>query len=96
LAWAVQLGANFALNPVTCHQETRVYLWIVSVCTFLAAGFAAWKSWTIWQTTRQAEPADRDEQNVGFLAMTSLGLSALCMLVIFAQSMPTFFFGPCQ
>ncbi len=96
IAWAAQLGANYALEPVSCHQDTRMYMWTVSALALFACAFAAWKGWTVWQQFRRAEPADRDASSVEFLALSGLTLSSLFGLVIIAQAIPTFFFVPCQ
>jgi hypothetical protein len=96
LAWAVQMGANYALEPVSCHQMTRLYLWGISLVALAIAAASAWKGWSMYARVRRAEPADRDAESEQFLGVSSLGLGALCSLVIFAQMVPTFFLHPCQ
>jgi hypothetical protein len=96
IAWAVQMAANYALGPVSCHQQTRLYFWAISLIGIAASAFTGWKGWTAWESVRHASPADRDADSEKFVAIAAVGLGALCCLLIFAQMIPTFFFHPCQ
>jgi hypothetical protein len=96
LAWAVQMAANYALEPVSCHQDTRMYFWLISTVALLLAAASAWKSWVSYRSVQHADPTDREARTEQFLGISGIGLGALSALVIFAQMMPTFFFVPCQ
>src|SRR6476661_1403348 len=83
LAWAAQMGANYALEPVSCHQMTRLYFWIVSLLALMLSSASAWKGWTTYQGVRGAASADRDASAEQFLGAAALGLGTLCAVVIF-------------
>lgn len=97
LAWAMQLQANYSLVPHACQTGDMKWLYVSSASFLLLALSAlvigAWD----WRKARRRSPVSREDADarsswVGLLGML---VSALFLLVIIAQAIPTLFFSPC-
>ena len=98
LAWFGSQQVSYALVPWACHGGPVIAIHLanlVALALVALAGVFAWREW------RRAGPERSDEvaPPVGrqrFLGLVGLTLSALFGLVIVAQALGAFYFGPCE
>ena len=98
VAALVQLQANYALVLWACGAGRTWPLHLVSLLALLVAagaGLLAWRNWL-----RAGAEWDDDRAGVlprsGFMAAVGMLVSAHSALVIVAQWIAVFIFGPCQ
>jgi hypothetical protein len=99
LAWSVHLSVSYFLAGVVCHRPWNLALPAASI---LLAGVAligarfAWRNYTA--TGREWPQGDLDGVLIRsrFLAVGGLLLSALSVLLIFAQTIPMLVLSPCS
>jgi hypothetical protein len=98
IAWAFQLQANYVLVSRTCQQGSRWPLHLITLIALLitlAAGFGSWHA-------RERVNGMRSDDEAGhssvarFMAVLGLMTSAMFLLVIIAQAVPSFIFHGCQ
>lgn len=98
IAFLVNLEAAYALVPTACssHQEIPVHL-VHLACLLLALYglVTAWRGWKVLGATWPSEEGDSLARS-RFLAGTGLLVSAMFVLVILAQWIPSFMLDPCQ
>jgi hypothetical protein len=98
LAWFTSQQLSYALVPWACHGGPLIAIHLTNLGALavvaLAGAFA-------WRERRGAGPHVSDERappegRQRFLGLIGLTLSGLFGLVIVAQMIGAFFFGPCQ
>ena len=98
IAFLLNLETAYALVPTACssHRELPVHL-VHLGCLLLAAGglLTAWRSWRTLGATWPGEAGDPLARS-RFLAGTGLLVSAMFVLVILAQWIPSLLLDPCQ
>jgi hypothetical protein len=98
IAFLINLEAAYALVPTACssHHELPVHL-VHLACFVLALYglFTAWRGWKALGATWPSEEGDPLARS-RFLTGTGLWVSALFLLVIVAQWIPSFVVDPCQ
>jgi hypothetical protein len=98
VAWLMSLQADFALAPLACSGEGKSGLYVVLAIAFLLCagggimGTAAWRSPVPHETNGIAP---RPQIHRG-LALATVGISALSILLILAQTIPTVLFTGCE
>ena len=98
MAALVQLQANYALVLRACGTGREWPLHLVSLLALLVAAGAGLLSWRNWQKAG----ADWDDKDLGvlprsrFMAAVGMLLSAHSALVVVAQWLAVFIYGPCQ
>jgi uncharacterized protein involved in response to NO len=83
LVWFASLETNLALAPLACSGHEKNILWLVSgvaLCLALASALLAW-------TQRSFHHR---------LAVSGAAISALCSIVIVAQTIPNLILGGCE
>jgi hypothetical protein len=98
IAFLVNLEVAYALVPTACssHHELPVHLVHLACLLLTLYGlFTAWRSWNTLGATWPSEEGDPLARS-RFLAGTGLLVSALFVLVIVAQWIPSFVLDPCQ
>jgi hypothetical protein len=95
LAWAMQMGAMYALQPWLCvHGQMRVPNDVISL---LAAVVAAAGGVIAWRRRRVLASTSPEQRRLRACFMASLGmaLSAMFVLVILALWLPNHLMSPC-
>lgn len=98
-AWSLQMVAGYALTEHAC-ANTWSYL-TLHLLTLAFAVVAAACGWVSWRAYRRVGGGSPDEIDGGpvprerFLGFLGAGLSALSVVVILAQGVPSFFFDGC-
>jgi hypothetical protein len=97
IVWAIQMQTSYSLVTWACSMQRNWPLHVVSLLFLILAaapGFIAWREWRAHassETERQSAGAGRRR----FMALLGLMLSALFLILILAQAIPSFFFNPC-
>jgi hypothetical protein len=98
VAFLINLEVAYALVPAACSSRNELLVHLTHfVCLLLALGglLTAWRSWQAAGATwpgAQGDPPARSR----FMAGTGILLSAMFVLVIVAQWIPSFILDPCQ
>ncbi|HEX4667304.1 MAG TPA: hypothetical protein VH207_11950 [Chthoniobacterales bacterium] len=97
VVWFVQMQTSYSLLKWACSIQRNWPLHLLSaVFLILGAvpGVIGWKEWRAnagSSTERKSAGAGRRR----FMAMLGMMLTAIFLLLIFAQAIPSFFFDPC-
>jgi hypothetical protein len=97
VVWAVQMQTSYSLVTWTCSIQRNWPLHVASLFFLILAalpGFIAWREW------RANAGSERERESAGagrrrFMAMLGLMLTAIFVILIVAQAIPSFFFDPC-
>ncbi len=97
IIWLIQMQTSYSLVVWTCSIQRNWPLHVISACFLVTAavpGFIAWREW------RQAAVGETERETSGpgrrrFMAMLGLMVTAIFLLLIVAQAIPSFFFNPC-
>jgi len=98
IAFLINLEVAYALVPPACSSGNELPMHLVHLASLLLAVFAgvtAWRWWKLRGATwpgEKGDPVDRSR----FMAGTGLLVSALFVLIILAQWIPTLVLDPCQ
>jgi hypothetical protein len=100
VVWLLQFQTNFTLVPLLCRSGARNValhaVFVVALLLVAAAGLVAWRNF------RAAGGTTEGEDEAGVIPrtrfMSALGLCVACMffVVILAQWIASWVFGPCQ
>jgi len=106
--WFVQMQTSYSLVMWACSGGHRWSLHVASILFLILAAAPGWLAWKHWRASAQvvaggADPGrhretERESSGAGrrrFMAMLGLMLTALFILLIVAQAIPSFFFDPC-
>jgi hypothetical protein len=98
VAWALDLGASYALVKWVCHTSNRTLLPAITVGALALVCAGAVLSWTAFQRTAGDVPTDggRPRQRVRFMAIVGLASCALFALQILAGAIPHWVLDACQ
>ena len=99
VVWLVQFQTNYTLVTLTCNHDHLWALHAVSVLALLltaGAGFLAWGNWQdVGGDAGQNEGAGVRPRS-RFMSALGLLVSGMFFLVILAQWIASWVFGPCQ
>jgi hypothetical protein len=98
LAWFASQQASYALVPWACHGGPLLAIHLtnlVALAVVTLAGALAWREWRRAGNGLSDEGAP-PEGRARFLGLMGLTLSGLFGMVILAQTIGAFVFGPCQ
>ena len=97
--WLVQFQTNYTLVSLTCNHGGKWALHAVSVVALLltaGAGLLAWGNWRdVGGDARRNEGAGVVPRS-RFMSVLGLLVSGMFFLVILAQWIASWVFGPCQ
>jgi len=90
VAWALDLGASYALVKWVCHTSRYGVLSAITVAALVLVCGGAVVSWAAFRRTSGDEPTDggRPRQRARFMAILGLTLCALFALQILAGAIP--------
>ncbi|HVW10053.1 MAG TPA: hypothetical protein VHC90_15800 [Bryobacteraceae bacterium] len=97
LAWFLSLEVNFALAPLACSQSAKTALYIVLLFAFLGAASGL----ALGAGALRSQPAGVTDPGISTgryraMALAGVVLSALALLAIIAQTIPTVLFAGCE
>jgi hypothetical protein len=98
IIWLLSFEAVFALAPWACTFQTKLALYLVSLCAFLieaGSGALAWRQWK--KSGREwATHAGRPLYRGRFMAIGGLVFSAGFATIVVAQAIPALVLGACE
>ena len=98
LTWFTSQQVSYALVPWACHGGPLIAIHLANLIALAIVALAGTLAWRDWRragrhvSDEHAPPEGRQR----FLGMMGLTLSGLFGLVILAQTIGAFFFGPCE
>jgi ABC-type Fe3+-siderophore transport system permease subunit len=96
-AWFLNLEADFALAPQACVGPGKTALYLITLAAFVLAALAgAFSLFQFRVASHATNPVDEDFKRRYGLAVAGMGLSALCIALLIAQSIPTLMFTGCE
>jgi hypothetical protein len=98
LAWFASQQVSYALVPWACHGGPLIAIHLTNLGALAMVALAGAFAWRDWRSTGRHVSDERapPEGRQRFLGLVGLTLCALFGLVILAQTIGAFFFGPCQ
>jgi hypothetical protein len=98
LAWFASQQVSYALVPWACHGGPLIAIHLTNLGALVLVALAGACAWRDWRSPGQrvADGPARAEGRQRFLGLIGLTLCGLFGLVIVAQTIGAFFFGPCQ
>jgi hypothetical protein len=101
IAWAVLLGANYALSYVACELRQT---WFLHAATFIAvavvglAGWIGWRSGPAQDDQRRSPPVTRatSESRARWMSIAGVALCGFFILVMLAMEIPIVVLQTCQ
>jgi hypothetical protein len=98
LVWFINLEANFAIAPLACTKNGKLWLYIVSAVSLILTVIGATISFT------QLQSSERNAVGVRIpfrsrrhaMALAGIGLSVLFFLVTVAQAIPNLMLRGCE
>jgi hypothetical protein len=98
LAWFASQQVSYALVPWACHGGSLLAIHLVNVAALVVVIVAGAMAWHDYRSAGRhaADETSPPEGRQRFLGMLGLTLCLLFGLVIVAQTIGAFFFGPCQ
>jgi hypothetical protein len=97
LAWFASQQVSYALVPWACHGGPLLAIPLTNLGALAVVAFAAGCAWRDWRNPGQrVGNGGVAEGRQRFLGLVGLTLCGLFGLVILAQAVGAFFFGPCQ
>ena len=98
VVWFVQMQTSYSLLNWTCSIQRNWPLHVASAFFLVLGAVPGVIGWKLWRrnadsvTERKSAGAGRRR----FMAMLGMMLTAIFLLLIFAQAIPSFFFDPCM
>ena len=95
VVWFIQLNASYSLVMWACASGKQWTLHAASVLFLVLAAVPGWIAWQQWVAAGSGERESAGDGRRRFMAMLGLLLTALFVLLILAQAIPSFFFDAC-
>lgn len=97
IAFLVNLEVAYALVPAACSSRNELPIHLVHLACLLLTLYALLSAWHSWKAAGTTSPAEEGGlARSRFMAGTGLLVSAMFMLVIVAQWIPSLVLDPCQ
>jgi hypothetical protein len=98
IVWFINLEANFAIAPLACTGNGKLWLYIVSAVSLMLTVIGATISFTQLQSSERNAVSERVpfRSRRQAMALAGIGLSGLFFLVIVAQAIPNFMLRGCE
>ena len=95
--WFVQMQTSYSLVMWACSSGRLWSIHVASLFFLILAAVPGWIGWKEWaaESGKETERVSRGAGRRRFMAMLGLMLTAIFILLIIAQAIPTFFFDPC-
>jgi hypothetical protein len=97
-AFLINLEVAYALVPTACASRNVLPVHLVHLACLLLTLFGLLTAWRSWKTTGASWPGEQGDplSRSRFMAGTGMLMSAMFVLVIVAQWIPSFVLNPCQ
>jgi hypothetical protein len=98
VAFLINLEVAYALVPTACSSRTELPVHLVHIACLLLTLYGLLTAWHAWKLTGAAWPGSQGDRlaRSRFMAGTGILVSAMFVLVIVAQWIPSFVLDPCQ
>lgn len=100
VVWLVQFQAAYTLVPVLCKSGARNLalhgVFVVALLLVAGAGLLAWRNFRAVGATAEGEEEAGIIPRTRFMSLLGLLVTAMFFLVIVAQWVASWVFGPCQ
>lgn len=98
IAWLCAFEARFALAPLACTSQSKLWLYVVAVLAMLLCAGSALLSWNQWKALGAQGPSGEGGTHPrrSFMAIGGVVLGAGCFLITVAQAIPEVVLGACQ
>jgi hypothetical protein len=98
VAFLINLEAAYALVPTACSSRTELPVHLVHLACLLLTLYGLLTAWRCWKAAGAIWPGGAGDPlaRSRFMAGVGLLVSALFVLVIVAQWIPSFILDPCQ
>jgi hypothetical protein len=97
-AFLIGLEAAYAFVPTACSSRTELPVHLVHLACLLLTLYGLLTAWRSWKATGATWPGEAGDPPARsrFMAGTGLLMSAMFVLVIVAQWIPSLILDPCQ
>lgn len=97
LAWALDLGVSYALEPRVHATGSKLWMHVTTLASIAVVVLGAWAALRVLRRPRDgaAAPA-RTAERTRFLALGGLAMNGFFLLAILAQSVPKLMLGARQ
>lgn len=97
-AFLINLEVAYALVPTACSSRTELPVHLVHLACLLLTLYGLLTAWRCWTATGATWPGEDGDPLARSRFMAGIGLmvSAMFLLVIVAQWIPSFVLDPCQ
>jgi hypothetical protein len=100
VVWLLQFQTNYTLVPILCrggaHNTALHAVFVVALLLVAAAGLLAWRNFRAVGATTRGEDESGVIPRTRFMSLLGLCVAGVFFLVILAQWMASWVFGPCQ
>jgi hypothetical protein len=98
IAFLINLEVAYALVPTACSSRNELPVHLVHFACLLLTLYGLMTAWRSWKATGAIWPAGEGDPPARsrFMAGTGILVSAMFLLVIVAQWIPSFILDPCQ
>lgn len=100
LVWLVQFQTNYTLVPILCRGGARNFalhaVFAVALLLVASAGLLAWRNFRAAGGTAEGADESGVSQRTRFMSLLGLCVTGIFLLVIVAQWVASWVFGPCQ
>ena len=100
VVWLLQFQTNFTLVPVLCRSGAHNFalhaVFVVALLLVAAAGLLAWRNFRAAGDTTEGTDEAGVLQRTRFMSLLGLCVAGIFFLVILAQWVASWVFGPCQ
>jgi hypothetical protein len=100
VVWLVQFQTNYTLVPLLCrggaHNLALHAVFVVALLVVAASALLAWRNFRAAGATTEGEDEAGVIPRTRFMSLLGLLVTAMFFLVIVAQWIASWVFGPCQ
>jgi hypothetical protein len=98
VAFLINLEVAYALVPTACSSRNELPVHMVHLACLVLTLYGLLTAWRCWQATGATWPGEEGDPSARsrFMAGTGLLVSAMFVLVVLAQWIPSLMLDPCQ
>ena len=100
VVWLLQFQTNYTLVPILCrsgaHNVALHAVFVVALLLVASAGFLAWRNFRAAGDTDEGADESGVVARTRFMSLLGLCVTGIFFLVILAQWIASWVFGPCQ
>ena len=100
VVWLLQFQTNYTLVPVLCrggaHNFALHAVFVVALLLVASAGLLAWRNFRAARNTEEGTDESGVLPRTRFMSLLGLCVTGIFFVVILAQWIASWVFGPCQ